>query len=203
MKKIVIASSNKHKVSEISINIQPFFDTILSFSDFPKIGEIIEDGTTIEENSFIKSRASFKYTGLASVADDTILEVDHLNGEPGLYTARYAGEQATYTQNMDKLIKELHGVEMNMRTARFRTVISYVDGVNDFHVEGILEGKILKNKIGKNGFGYDPIFYVDKYDKSLAQINSSLKNDISHRGLAIKKFVSKIKELYKWKKSSF
>jgi XTP/dITP diphosphohydrolase len=197
MKKIVIASSNKHKVSEISINIQPFFDTILSFSDFPKIGEIIEDGTTIEENSFIKSRASFKYTGLASVADDTILEVDHLNGEPGLYTARYAGEQATYNQNMDKLIKELHGVEINMRTARFRTVISYVDGVNDFHVEGILEGKILKNKIGKNGFGYDPIFYVDKYDKSLAQINSSLKNDISHRGLAIKKFVSKIKELYK------
>jgi XTP/dITP diphosphohydrolase len=197
MKKIVIASSNKHKVSEISINIQPFFDTILSFSDFPKIGEIIEDGTTIEENSFIKSRASFKYTGLASVADDTILEVDHLNGEPGLYTARYAGEQATYNQNMNKLIKELHGVEMNMRTARFRTVISYVDGVNDFHVEGILEGKILKNKIGKKGFGYDPIFYVDKYDKSLAQINSSLKNDISHRGLAIKKFVSKIKELYK------
>ena len=197
MKKIVIASSNKHKVSEISINIQPFFDTILSFSDFPKIGEIIEDGTTIEENSFIKSRASFKYTGLASVADDTILEVDHLNREPGLYTARYAGEQATYNQNMNKLIKELHGVEMKMRTARFRTVISYVDGVNDFHVEGILEGKILKNKIGKNGFGYDPIFYVDKYDKSLAQINSSLKNDISHRGLAIKKFVSKIKELYK------
>ena len=197
MKKIVIASSNKHKVSEISINIQPFFDTILSFSDFPNIGEIIEDGTTIEENSFIKSRASFKYTGLASVADDTILEVDHLDGEPGLYTARYAGEQATYNQNMNKLIKELHGVEMKMRTARFRTVISYVDGVNDFHVEGILEGKILKNKIGKNGFGYDPIFYVDKYDKSLAQINSSLKNDISHRGLAIKKFVSKIKELYK------
>ena len=197
MKKIVIASSNKHKVSEISINIQPFFDTILSFSDFPKIGEIIEDGTTIEENSFIKSRASFKYTGLASIADDTILEVDHLNGEPGLYTARYAGEQATYNQNMNKLIKELHGVEMKMRTARFRTVISYVDGVNDFHVEGILEGKILKNKIGRNGFGYDPIFYVDKYDKSLAQISSSLKNDISHRGLAIKRFVSKIKELYK------
>ena len=197
MKKIVIASSNKHKVSEISINIQPFFDTILSLSDFPKIGEIIEDGTTIEENSFIKSRASFKYTGLASVADDTILEVDQLNGEPGLYTARYAGEQATYNQNMDKLIKELHGVEMSMRTARFRTVISYVDGMNDFHVEGILEGKILENKTGTNGFGYDPIFYVDKYNKSLAQISSSLKNDISHRGLAIKKFVSKIKELYK------
>ena len=197
MKKIVIASSNKHKISEISIKIQPFFNEILSLTDFPEIGEIIEDGNTIEENSFIKSRASFKYTGLASVADDTILEVDQLNGEPGLYTARYAGEQATYNQNMDKLIKELHGVEMSMRTARFRTVISYVDGVNDFHVEGILEGKILENKTGTNGFGYDPIFYVDKYNKSLAQISSSLKNDISHRGLAIKKFVSKIKELYK------
>ena len=197
MKKIVIASSNKHKISEISKKIQPFYNEILSLADFPKIGEIIEDGNTIEENSFIKSRASFKYTGLASVADDTILEVDQLNGEPGLYTARYAGEQATYNQNMDKLIKELHGVEMSMRTARFRTVISYVDGVNDFHVEGILEGKILENKTGTNGFGYDPIFYVDKYNKSLAQISSSLKNDISHRGLAIKKFVSKIKELYK------
>jgi XTP/dITP diphosphohydrolase len=195
MKKIVIASSNKYKISEISINIQPFFDTILSFSDFPKIGEIIEDGTTIEENSFIKSRASFKYTGLASVADDTILEVDHLNGEPGLFTARYAGKQATYNQNMDKLLKKLYDVENNMRTARFRTVISYVDGVNDFHVDGALEGKILKNKIGNKGFGYDPIFYVEKYDKSLAQINSSLKNDISHRGVAIKKFVSMIKEL--------
>ena len=157
--------------------------------------------TTIEENSFIKSRASFKYTGLASVADDTILEVDHLNGEPGLYTARYAGEQATYNQNMDKLIKELHGVEMNMRTARFRTVISYVDGTNDFHVEGVLKGEILTNKIGKNGFGYDPIFYVEKFDKSLAQIDLSIKNEISHRGLAIKKFVSKISELNKWRKS--
>lgn len=201
MKKIVIASSNKHKVSEISINIQPFFDTVLSFSDFPEIGEIIEDGTTIEENSFIKSRASFKYTGLASVADDTILEVDYLNGDPGLFTARYAGEHATYKQNMDMLLKNLNGVERKMRKARFRTVISYVDGINDFNVEGVLKGEILTNKIGKNGFGYDPIFYVKKFDKSLAQIDLSIKNEISHRGLAIKKFVSKISELNKWRKS--
>ena len=201
MKKIVIASSNKHKVSEISINIQPFFDTVLSFSDFPEIGEIIEDGTTIEENSFIKSRASFKYTGLASVADDTILEVDYLNGDPGLFTARYAGEHATYRQNMDMLLKNLNGVERKMRKARFRTVISYVDGINDFHVEGVLKGEILTNKIGKKGFGYDPIFYVKKFDKSLAQIDLSIKNEISHRGLAIKKFVSKISELNKWRKS--
>ena len=92
MKKIVIASSNKHKISEISIKIQPFFDNILSLQDFPEIGEIIEDGNTIEENSFIKSRACFNFSKIASVADDTILEVDALNGDPGLFTARYAGK---------------------------------------------------------------------------------------------------------------
>ena len=99
MKKIVIATSNKHKVSEISAKIQPFFDEILSLADFPEIGEIVEDGNTIEENSFIKSRASFDHTKISSVADDTILEVDALNGAPGLYTARYAGENATYEKN--------------------------------------------------------------------------------------------------------
>jgi|TARA_B100000902_G_scaffold53412_1_gene60185 XTP/dITP diphosphohydrolase len=195
MKKIVIASSNKHKVSEISTKIQPFFDTILSFSDFPEIGEIIEDGTTIEENSFIKSRAAFNHTGLASVADDTILEVDFLNGEPGIFTARYAGNNATYAQNMSKLLKELDGVEDKLRTARFRTVISFVDGISDFHVEGVLEGKILKSKIGKKGFGYDPIFHVEEYKMSLAQISISQKNKISHRGLAIKKFIHKIRDI--------
>ena len=103
MKKIVIASSNNHKVSEISVKIQQFFDKILSLSDFPEIGEIIEDGNTIEENSFKKSRASFEHTNIASIADDTILEVDALNGDPGLFTARYAGEKATYEENMTKL----------------------------------------------------------------------------------------------------
>ena len=197
MKKIVIASSNKHKVSEISINIQPFFDTVLSFSDFPEIGEIIEDGTTIEENSFIKSRASFNHTGLPSVADDTILEVDFLNGEPGLLTARYAGKNATYKQNMNKLLKELNGVEEKMRTARFRTIISYVDGINDFYVEGICEGIILNNEIGSKGFGYDPIFYSSQLNMSLAQMSSSVKNKISHRGLAIRNFITQIKRLIK------
>jgi|TARA_Y100000389_G_scaffold164833_1_gene168750 XTP/dITP diphosphohydrolase len=197
MKKIVIASSNKHKVSEISINIQPFFDTILSLSDFPNIGEIIEDGTTIEENSFIKSRASFNHTGLPSVADDTILEVDFLNGEPGLLTARYAGKNATYKQNMNKLLKELNGVEEKMRTARFRTIISYVDGINDFYVEGICEGIILNNEIGSKGFGYDPIFYSSQLNMSLAQMSSSVKNKISHRGLAIRNFITQIKRLIK------
>ena len=195
MKKIVIASANNHKVSEISIKIQPFFDQILSLADFPEIGEIIEDGNTIEENSFIKSKAAFKYTKIASVADDTILEVDALNGDPGLFTARYAGENATYEENMTKLLEKLDGIEDSARTARFRTIISYVNGVDDFHVEGIIEGKILNNRVGNNGFGYDPIFYSTEFNLSLAEMDSDLKNKISHRGLAIEKFVSKIKKI--------
>ena len=195
MKKIVIASSNKHKVSEISSKIQPFFDEILSLEDFPKIGQIIEDGNTIEENSFIKSRACFNFSKIASVADDTILEVDALNGDPGLYTARYAGYKATYEDNMKKLLKNLEGIKMHLRTARFRTIISYVDGINDFHVEGVIQGKITNSKLGTNGFGYDPIFFSEKFNMTLAQMNSEQKNQISHRGLAIKKFVSKIRDI--------
>ena len=195
MKKIVIASSNKHKISEISIKIQPFFNEILSLTDFPEIGEIIEDGNTIEENSFIKSRTAFEYTKIASIADDTILEVDALNGDPGLFTARYAGENATYEENMTKLLERLDGIEDSYRTARFRTIISYVDGKDDFHVEGSIEGKILNTRVGNNGFGYDPIFYSTELNLSLAEMDSDQKNKISHRGLAIKKFASKIQQL--------
>ena len=197
MKKIVIASSNKYKVSEISIKIQKFYDEVLSLKDFPEIGEIIEDGNTIEENSFIKSRACFNFSKIASVADDTILEVDALNGDPGLFTARYAGNKATYENNMQKLLQNLEGVENHLRTARFRTIISYVDGKNDFHVEGSLEGKITKNKLGSNGFGYDPIFFTEKFNMTLAQMDNDQKNQISHRGLAISKFVSRIEEITK------
>ena len=195
MKKIVIATSNKHKVSEISAKIQPFFDEILSLADFPEIGEIVEDGNTIEENSFIKSKTAFEYTKIASIADDTILEVDALNGDPGLFTARYAGENATYEENMTKLLESLDGIEDSYRTARFRTIISYVDGKDDFHVEGSIEGKILNTRVGNNGFGYDPIFYSTELNLSLAEMESDQKNKISHRGLAIKKFVSKIQQL--------
>ena len=195
MKKIVIASSNKHKISEISIKIKPFFDNVLCLQDFPDIGEIIENGNTIEENSFKKSRASFEHTNIASIADDTTLEVDALNGDPGLFTARYAGEKATYEENMTKLLDNLDGIEDSLRTARFRTIISFVDGKNDFHVEGRLEGRILNKKIGNNGFGYDPIFQSTEFKMSLAEMDSKLKNEVSHRGLAIKNFISKIREI--------
>jgi len=196
VKEIVIASSNKHKVSEITQKIHSYFQKIYSLSDFPKIGDIKEDGNSVLENSFIKSRVTFDYTNIPSVADDTALEVDYLNGDPGLFTARYAGENVTYDDNMNKLLNAMDGVPFDNRTARFRTVVTYVDGgINDFFVEGILEGYILEEKQGEFGFGYDPIFFVPEKGKSLASISSEIKNEISHRGLAIDKFKNKINQL--------
>ena len=196
MKEIVIASSNKHKVSEITQKIHSYFQKIYSLSDFPKIGDIKEDGNSVLENSFIKSRVTFDYTNIPSVADDTALEVDYLNGDPGLFTARYAGENVTYDDNMNKLLNAMDGVPFDNRTARFRTVVTYVDGgINDFFVEGILEGYILEEKQGEFGFGYDPVFFVPEKGKSLASISSEIKNEISHSGLAIDKFKNKINQL--------
>ena len=195
MKNIIISSSNKHKISEIVTTIKPLFDKIYSLSDFPDIGDIKEDGTSIVENSFIKSRVAFNHTKLPSMADDTVLEVDHLMGDPGIYTARYAGENATYEENMDKLLKNLKGVPWKERRARFKTVVTYVDGENDFFVEGCLEGKILESKQGKLGFGYDPIFYASAQNMSLGDMGSEQKNQISHRAIAIQKFADKIKRL--------
>ena len=195
MKNIIISSSNKHKISEIVTTIKPLFDKIYSLSDFPDIGDIKEDGTSIVENSFIKSRVAFNHTKLPSMADDTVLEVDHLMGDPGIYTARYAGENATYEENMDKLLKNLKGVPWKERRARFKTVVTYVDGENDFFVEGCLEGKILESKKGKLGFGYDPIFYASAQSMSLGDMGLEQKNQISHRAIAIQKFAHKIKRL--------
>ena len=195
MKNIIISSSNKHKISEIITTIKPLFDKIYSLSDFPDIGDIKEDGTSIVENSFIKSRVAFNHTKLPSMADDTVLEVDHLMGDPGIYTARYAGENATYAENMDKLLKNLKGVPWKERRARFKTVVTYVDGENDFFVEGCLEGKILESKQGDLGFGYDPIFYASAQNMSLGDMGLEQKNQISHRAIAIQKFADKIKRL--------
>jgi len=195
MKNIIISSSNEHKISEIITKIQPFFDKIYSLSDFPDIEDIKEDGTSIVENSFIKSRVAFNHTKIPSMADDTILEVDHLMGDPGIYTARYAGENATYEDNMNKLIKNMEGVPFEERTARFKTVVTYVDGINDFSVEGCLEGRILEEKQGDLGFGYDPIFYASEQNISLGNMSLEEKNKISHRAIAIQKFAQKIEEL--------
>ena len=195
MNEIVIASSNQHKVSEITTEINSIFHKIYSLSDFPNIGEIKEDGTSVLENSFIKSRVAFNYTNIPSIADDTALEVDFLNGDPGIYTARYAGENATYDDNINKLLNAMTNLSFSERTARFKTIITYVDGKNDFSVEGCLEGNILTEKKGTFGFGYDPVFFVQDKNISLAEMSLTEKNKISHRAIAIKKFKDEIKQL--------
>ena len=140
------------------------------------------------ENSLIKARTVHKITGLPTVADDTGLEVNSLNGAPGVKSARYAGENATYKDNLNKLLKDLEGVPHGERQAQFRTVISFVTDSQEHWVEGIVKGTILNESRGESGFGYDPIFYIPELKKTFAELSMEEKNKISHRGLALEKF---------------
>ena len=186
MKKIVIASSNKYKVSEISIKIQKFYDEVLSLKDFPEIGEIIEDGETLKDNALIKARTVHKITSLPAISDDTGLEVDALNGDPGVFTARYAGEGCTYLDNVNKMLKEMKNIPNENRRATFKTVMAYVDDNTELTSEGIVQGTITRTKKGVAGFGYDPIFYVPDIGKTFAEMKIEEKNLVSHRSKAIK-----------------
>lgn len=194
MKKIIIASSNSHKIEEISLQIIPYFETILSLKDFPEIKEIVEDGNTLKENSYLKSSALYEHSGIASLGDDTGLEVDFLGGDPGVFSARYAGEKASDNDNLRKLLQKMG--QTKKRSAIFRTVISFVDGQNDFFVEGVLKGEILKSPRGTNGFGYDSIFYLPTIRKTLAEMSIKEKTLISHRALAMENFLKEIKKIF-------
>lgn len=194
MKKIIIASSNSHKIEEISLQITPYFETILSLKDFPEIKEIVEDGNTLKENSYLKSSALYEHSGIASLGDDTGLEVDFLGGDPGVFSARYAGEKASDNDNLRKLLQKMG--QTKKRSAIFKTVISFVDGQNDFFVEGVLKGEILKSPRGTNGFGYDSIFYLPTIGKTLAEMSIKEKTLISHRALAMENFLKEIKKIF-------
>ncbi|EIW00601.1 non-canonical purine NTP pyrophosphatase, rdgB/HAM1 family [Thermoanaerobacter siderophilus SR4] len=149
--------------------------------------DIEETGNTIEENALIKARfLKEKVEGIV-IADDTGLFVEHLNGQPGVYSARFAGENATYEDNNKKLLKLLEGVPYEKRKAYFKTVIAVVEREKETLLEGKLEGHILDHPRGKNGFGYDPVFYVDNLGKSLAELTMEEKNKISHRADALMK----------------
>lgn len=194
--KIVLATRNKHKVEEIKQIIKIYLDEklysnleILSVSDFDGVPEIEEDGKTFEENALKKAREVYKFTGLPSISDDSGIEVDFLNGEPGVFSARYAGESATDEENNRKLLKLLDGVPVERRTARFRCVIAYVDGEVEKTFEGVVEGKIAFQPRGTGGFGYDPLFIPNGFDLTYAEMPRDLKNKISHRSKAVKKFV--------------
>jgi len=197
-KSLVIATHNKHKEVEIVNLFSDVKIDVLSLYDFPNIEDIEETGKTLTENSLIKSRKVHQVTGLPALADDTGLEVDLLDGAPGVYSARYAGLNVTYSDNMNKLLLDLSKYQNKKdRKARFKTVISYVDDNTELTDIGIVEGYITLKRHGKNGFGYDPIFRPINHKKTFAEMSEIEKNKISHRRLAFDKIKNKIIKAYK------
>ena len=183
---LVFASNNKNKIKEIQLLV-PSEIQILSLEAIGCLEEIPETADTIEGNAIMKANYVTQKYGYNCFADDTGLEVEALNGEPGVYSARYAGEQKDANDNMDKLVLNLKD-KIN-RSAQFKTVIALnLDG-NQTLFTGIIKGKIIDEKIGTNGFGYDPIFVSDGYSKTFAELTIEEKSVISHRGLAMKKLV--------------
>jgi XTP/dITP diphosphohydrolase len=194
IKELVIATHNNDKKIEMQYALRDLEVKILSLDSFPKIGEIEESGSTLLENSFIKAKEVYQATGIPTLADDTGLEVEFLNGAPGVYSARYAGKNITYEDNVRKLLSELSGVEKELRAAQFRTVISFFSSKKELWVDGSIEGIITEKPIGEKGFGYDSIFLVPDRGLTFAQMGKEEKNKISHRGLALKKMVKFLKE---------
>jgi len=184
--KIVLATHNNNKYAEIKVILSTLQVELLSLNEFPEIGEIIEDGDTLEENALIKARIVNKLTNLPAIADDTGLEVDALNGKPGIYSARYAGEKCSYSDNINKLLLEMENIPIWKRSASFRTVIAYVHENRELTTEGAVKGIITDTTKGIDGFGYDPVFYVPDMNKTYAEMNIEEKNKISHRGKAVR-----------------
>ena len=189
MKKIVLASRNEHKIAELRETLSDLDLELASALDFKELEEVEEDKLTLKGNALKKARYVSEETGLPALSDDTGLEVDALDGRPGVYSARYAGEDATYQENTRKLLEELVEVDDPYRLAQFRTVVAFVDGAGEEHFfEGICRGKILKQPRGEKGFGFDPVFQPEGYQQTFAELGSEEKNRISHRGRAIQKF---------------
>lgn len=184
--KLVFASNNKNKIQEIQALV-PSTIQIVSLEDIGCTEDIPETADTIEGNAILKANYVSEKYGYDCFADDTGLEVDALNGAPGVYSARYAGEQKDANGNMDKLLSELK--DKSNRKANFKTVIALnLNGKQNLFT-GIINGKIIEEKIGTNGFGYDPIFVADGYEKTFAELTMEEKSTISHRGIAVKELI--------------
>ncbi|MCG2725284.1 MAG: XTP/dITP diphosphatase [Elusimicrobia bacterium] len=188
MRTIVIATRNENKIIEIKAIMGNSDFNFKCINDFPKIGEIEEDGKTLRDNAIKKAKITALKTGLWALADDTGLEVDYLCGAPGIFSARYAGAGCSYSDNNAKLLDELKGVPLNLRKAAFRCVMALSSPTGDIiTVEGVLFGKIMEAPRGINGFGYDPVFMVRGTNKTMAELSSEEKNSLSHRAKAIQK----------------
>lgn len=188
---LVLATNNLHKVEEIRHILNGFPIRLRTLDEFPGLGETEEDGWTFEANALKKAREVFRFTRLPSLADDSGLEVDALGGEPGVYSARYGGVPHDHPRNIRKLLDRMAGVPFEKRTARFHSVIAYIDaGGHEHCFHGAVEGYVIDELRGTNGFGYDPVFWVPEFQKTTAELDVDTKNRISHRARALEKFKS-------------
>ena len=184
---LVFATNNKHKIREISDLLDQNFN-ILGLAEVSITDDIPEDAETLEENALFKARYVHERTGMNVFADDTGLEVDALGGDPGVFSARYAGEGKSSDDNIVKLLDKMNGIEN--RKARFRTVIALLYDGKEYLFEGTVEGQILTERRGEGGFGYDPVFLAEGSRMTFAEMPLSEKNKISHRAMAVKKLIS-------------
>ena len=192
MKKIVFATNNLNKLRELRYAIKDF--DIIGLKDLNIIEDIPETGNSLKDNALQKAKYIYDKTGLNCFADDTGLEIEALDGRPGVYSARYAGPDCDSEENMNKVLNELGSLKN--RNAAFSTVIALIIEGDEYFFEGKVEGEILKDKQGIDGFGYDPIFRPFGYDQSFAEMSLELKNKISHRGLAVDKLIKFLKNKF-------
>lgn len=193
MQTIILASNNKNKLKEILEKLKQFNINVISQSEAGYDIEAEETGRTFEENAILKAEAIYKLSGMPVIADDSGLEIDALNGEPGVYSKRYAGEHATNKDKIEKILNLLKDVEDNKRIARFKCAICYIGKNGKKHIfEGICEGKITYEPRGETGFAYDPIFLYDT--RTFTEMSLEEKNKISHRGKAVNKLVEYLSE---------
>ena len=192
--KIILATHNQDKVKEIVPMMQSLGVELSTLDEFPQISEIVENGSTLRENALIKARTINLVTGIPSLADDTGLEVDALNGAPGIYAARFAGENCTYADNVKKLLLDMKNVIDEKRTAYFRTVVAFVDSGTELIAKGSVEGAITRSSKGVDGFGYDRVFYIPESGKTFAEMTKKEKNKVSHRGIAFQNMKNILRE---------
>lgn len=188
MTKVILASGNKGKIAEFRSMFEPFGATIVPLNELPDPIDVEETGDTFEENARLKAETIANRYNMLTVADDSGLAIDALEGRPGVYSARYAGEAKDDQKNIDKVMEELKSVSSDERTARFYCVIAVAyPGRETQYVVGTCDGLIAESRSGEGGFGYDPIFYLPNYKQTMAEIGNSEKNKISHRAVAMQK----------------
>ncbi|TNE70013.1 RdgB/HAM1 family non-canonical purine NTP pyrophosphatase [bacterium] len=194
MHTLLLATKNKNKVFEFTELLKPLGIEVLCATDFPELPDVEEDGETFEENALKKARTLSIITGKPTLADDSGLLVDALNGAPGVYSARYAGEKASYAENVNKLIAELSSLGEFPYSAHFKTVLCLVDGEQVNYFSGECHGEILSERKGEKGFGYDPVFIPNGFEQTFAEMSKEEKNAISHRAKATQLFLDYLKK---------